>query len=260
MASFNGMLDSVRKNRPLVLQIANNVTANDCANATICAGGSPIMTTSDKEIEELVSKASAFVINIGTVNECIFKTMMDGAKAANDCGVPIILDPVGVNASEYRYKCVKKILKKTNVSVIKGNSAEIKFISEGDSKSVGLDSLEITSPEIVFKLGKKLGAIICSTGNTDAVSNGKETLVLSNGNEMMGLVSGTGCMLSSVVGCFVGALRPTVKSVSGAVTFFNVAGEKAMKKSNGPGTLKMNILDEMMSMKDSELDEKLRIA
>ncbi|MDD2316852.1 MAG: hydroxyethylthiazole kinase, partial [Desulfobacterales bacterium] len=61
-------LDRVRRNTPLIHHITNYVTVNDCANAVIALGGSPVMADDAGEVEEMVSMASALVLNIGTLN------------------------------------------------------------------------------------------------------------------------------------------------------------------------------------------------
>ena len=45
------MLDNVRKTSPLIQNITNYVTANDCANITLAWGGSPIMSDHEEEAE-----------------------------------------------------------------------------------------------------------------------------------------------------------------------------------------------------------------
>ncbi|MBR2093579.1 MAG: hydroxyethylthiazole kinase, partial [Candidatus Methanomethylophilaceae archaeon] len=55
------LIRTVRAKRPLVHHITNYVTVNDCANACICCGGSPVMADANEEMEEMASIASALV-------------------------------------------------------------------------------------------------------------------------------------------------------------------------------------------------------
>ncbi|MFS0762888.1 hydroxyethylthiazole kinase [Peribacillus sp. 1P06PB] len=51
----------VKERKPLVHQITNFVTVNDCANATLAIGGSPVMTSSPREVADMVKLADALV-------------------------------------------------------------------------------------------------------------------------------------------------------------------------------------------------------
>ena len=86
-------MDRVRCSRPLVHHITNYVTVNDCANITICAGGSPVMADQESDAADIASVSSCLVINMGTVNERTFASMLAAGKAANDNGVPVVFGP-----------------------------------------------------------------------------------------------------------------------------------------------------------------------
>ncbi len=258
MASAGGMLRTVREKRPLVCQITNNVTINDCANITLCAGGSPVMSDILADAIEMVGMASALVLNIGTVNDDTIEIMVSAGKVANDCSIPVILDPVGAGATGYRSRAAEGILRSVEVDVIKGNAGEIASLLGQKGKVRGVDSDASAEGNICTELAKKLNLIVGMSGETDYVSDGKNTHALSNGIPMMDMVSGTGCMLSSVVGCFVGANGVSADSVSSAISAFTVAGETA-KGYNGPGTFKAALLDSLYSLTPEELDGRRKV-
>ena len=258
MTSAGGMLRAVREKRPLVCQITNNVTINDCANITLCAGGSPVMSDCLADAIEMVGMASALVLNIGTVNDDTVEIMVSAGKVANDCNVPVILDPVGAGATGYRSRAAEGILKSVNVSVVKGNAGEIASLLGHRGKVRGVDSDASAEADMCTELAKKLDVIVGMSGETDYVSDGKKTYALSNGIPMMDVVSGTGCMLSSVVGCFVGANGVSADSVSAGISAFTVAGETA-KGYDGPGSFKTALLDSMYNLKPEELDKKRKV-
>ena len=62
-------LRNVRSTTPLVHCITNYVTVNDCANALLACGGSPIMSDEASEVCDITSICNALVINIGTLND-----------------------------------------------------------------------------------------------------------------------------------------------------------------------------------------------
>ena len=49
------MLENVRERHPLIHNITNYVTVNDCANMLLACGGSPIMSDDADEVEEITS-------------------------------------------------------------------------------------------------------------------------------------------------------------------------------------------------------------
>lgn len=245
---YIGILSKVNETKPLVLQITNTVTINDCANITICAGGSPVMSDAVKDASELASIASAVVLNIGTINEHTMDVMMAAGKSANDNNVPVILDPVGAGATKYRNNVIKKILSKIDVSVIKGNAGEICSLAGMDGKVKGVDSCTESNAEAAQRLAEKTGAVIGMTGPIDFVSDGKRTYKLMNGTPMMRCVSGTGCMVSSVTGCYVGANGASTESVAAAIALFSASGEIAKENCTGPGTFKAALFDALYNM------------
>ena len=63
------LVDRVRERTPLIHNITNYVTVNDCANILLACGGSPIMSDELQEVEEITSICGGLHINIGTLNQ-----------------------------------------------------------------------------------------------------------------------------------------------------------------------------------------------
>ena len=66
--ALKAALDEVRQSVPLVHCITNYVTVNDCANALLACGGSPIMSDEPLDVEDITSICGGLVLNIGTLN------------------------------------------------------------------------------------------------------------------------------------------------------------------------------------------------
>lgn len=257
------MMAKVRAKRPLVHHITNYVTVNDCANVCICAGGSPVMTDEVRDIPEMVALASAVVLNIGTLNERVLESMAVAGREANRNDVPVILDPVGVGATSYRTAAVRKLMETVEISVIKGNVGEIGVLSGLGGEVRGVDSVS-GSDDVeasVSSLAKRTGAVVAATGEADYVSDGKSLAVLRNGSTMLEKVSGTGCMVSSVAGCYAGACGASLESVSAAISVFNIASEKAMGSGKvfGPASFKTKLLDSLHGLSEEDVDESLKM-
>ncbi len=251
------LMEAVRKTVPLVHHITNYVTVNDCANICICAGGSPVMTDAREDIPDMVPISSAIVLNIGTLNARTVDSMILAADISNTHNIPIILDPVGAGATPYRTEVAEMLMSK-KPCVIKGNAGEIGVLSGLGGEVKGVDSVDSNdTAEACRSLAERTGSIVAATGKFDYVSDGKTTYRLANGVNLLGKVSGTGCMLSSVVGCYVGACGQSLESVISAITVFNIAAEKAEKRCNGPGTFKIALLDALESITNDDIDSNV---
>ncbi len=261
MSDYSDYMECVRKMKPLVHHITNYVTVNDCANICICSGGSPVMTDELKDLDDMVSISNAVVLNMGTLNERTVESMMHAGIAAKKKGVPVVFDAVGAGATAYRKNVAKLIIDRVKPDIVKGNEGEISFLSgiEGGVRGVDSASSNDNIGRDVKALAKKLGCIVASTGKTDYVSDGDVLYELSNGDDMEGNVSGTGCMVTSVIGSYVGANGAKAESVAIAISAFNIAAEHAAKNCRGPGSFKVALFDELFSLKLGELDSEIRI-
>lgn len=257
---INFALEKIKVKKPLVHHITNYVTVNDCANVVLAIGASPVMADEAKEVAQMVSFCGALVLNIGTGNERTLESMIIAGKAANTKNIPVILDPVGVGATPFRFQSVEKLLKNVNFSVIRGNMAEIKIIAGLEAKSAGVDSLENEdeSPRVAQLLAKTLGCVIAITGKVDSVSDGVNTYLLSNGHINLAKVTGTGCMTSSLIGSFLGAQNSALISAIGGIWSMSIAGEIAANKLddlNKMGSFKVYLMDEIGMMSTETLDK-----
>ena len=86
-------LENVRNDVPLVHCITNYVTVNDCANALLACGGSPIMSDEPNDVVDIQTICGGLVLNIGTLNEHTIAGMHAAAARATELGHPIVLDP-----------------------------------------------------------------------------------------------------------------------------------------------------------------------
>ncbi|MEW8993585.1 hydroxyethylthiazole kinase [Clostridium sp.] len=267
------ILDIAKKTNPLVHNITNYVAANDCANITLACGGSPIMADDPEEVEEITTLSNALVINLGTLNPRILEAMIKAGRRANKLNHPVILDPVGVGASSFRQKALKELLNTVNFQVIKGNISEMKTIGKKKTICKGVDASEIESItenniegaiSLAMQLSKDLGAIIAITGAIDIVSDKDLVYIVRNGHPSMRNITGTGCMLSSIIGVLIGANpdKPLDATVT-ALGIMGVCGEiaysKIVEKSQGSGSLKIHLIDCVSNVDYKILEEKIKI-
>lgn len=137
-------LEKVRKSNPLIHHITNYVTVNDCANITLQIGGLPVMADAIEEVAEMQQIANALVLNIGTLNSELVKSMIAAGQKANSLGHPVILDPVGAGATSMRTKKVNEILANVEVDIITGNLAEIGILVGLEATVRGVEAGEVS--------------------------------------------------------------------------------------------------------------------
>ena len=73
----------------------------------------------------MVGLAGALVLNVGTLSESWVEAMLIAGAAANERGVPVVLDPVGAGATSYRTETAKRLLGELDVTVLRGNAGEV---------------------------------------------------------------------------------------------------------------------------------------
>lgn len=239
------MLENVRKKSPLIHNITNYVTVNDCANITIACGAAPIMADDDGEVAEITGICAGLNINIGTLNSRTIKAMLIAGKTANKLKHPVVLDPVGVGVSKLRTDTAKKLLEEVKFAAIRGNISEIKtlaagvglaekgslaekeslaekrclaekgsFAEKGTLAPKGVDantSDKVTKENLATAVSfakdfsAKTGAVIAITGAIDIVADSNKAYCIYNGHPDMSSITGTGCQLSSLTAAFVTA-------------------------------------------------------
>lgn len=244
------IIENVYSKHPIVHNITNYVAATDCANITLTVGASPIMADEPMEVSEVTQIADGLVLNCGTISESRLNAMLISGKAAKEKGIPIVLDPVGVGISKFRTNAVHKIITEIKPDIIRLNASELKSICLNIKNMSGVDAVNIDSFDDTLKLAKKLStktnAIIGVSGITDIVTDGEKTAIISGGHEMMRKITGSGCMLSSVVGAFAAANSDNLfNAVSAAFGLYANCGRKAYRENIGIATYKSNFFDEM---------------
>lgn len=270
---FATILDNTRRIRPIIHCITNYVSAHDCANLLLACGASPIMADCIEEVEEITSHAQALVLNTGTLNEQKLASMIEAGKCANTLGIPVILDPVGVGASRFRKEAVKKLLDTIHFTVIRGNASEIETLSTFETVSYGIDTVptkgHTTSCVVPIRqaqyLSNQKDTIFVISGQTDWIIKQDTIYQVFNGHPCLTELTGTGCMLTSLIGAYCGA-HPDVplEATIAAVGVMGLCGELAHTKltqlQGGTGALHRLLLDEISLLTPKQLEGGLRYA
>lgn len=261
-------LKNIKINSPLVHCITNFVTVNDCANALLSVGASPIMAEDEDEMEDIISISNGLLLNIGTLNKKQIKSMHKATISATQKNIPIIFDPVGAGISKLRNNTTIDFLTNDyNITIIRGNMSEVKAVFslvkpdinlESKAKGVDVSVNDIITKEniqdnasIVKNIAKELNKVIVASGPIDIISDGIDTFIIENGDEIMTKITGSGCMLSAIIAGFNGANDALYSAITGSLVM-SLAGEIAsgnVKNNNlGTGSFRSLLIDELYKM------------
>ena len=262
----------VRETVPLVHCITNYVTVNDCANALLACGGSPIMSDEPEDVRDITSICGGLVLNIGTLNRRSLEGMDVAGARATELGHPIVLDPVGAGASALRTAAAAKILDAMGVTVVRGNMSEVKAVAGAASATRGVDANPddavtdenlATSCAFARELAAKLGCVVAITGAIDIVADAERSAAVRNGHPIMGKMTGAGCVLSAVSGAYaVANPDDTLVAEVAAIAGEGLAGEVAasrMGELDGNGSFRTYLLDAMYNLSPEQLAAGARV-
>lgn len=259
-------LEQLRCRAPLIHNITNYVTINDVANVLYACGGKPIMSDEPEDAAEVTAVCDGLNLNMGMLNQRKVPGMLAAGVKANALGHPVVLDPVGIGATEFRRKTAKKLLSNITFTAVRGNLSEIEFLIRGKGTERGVDS-DRPIPEqslddmvhFVKDGARSLNCIVAVTGTVDVVSDGKRCYLIRNGRREMRDITGTGCMLSGMTAAFLAA-NPDRKleAVAASVCTMGLAGEIAwgyMQEGDGNATYRNRIIDAIYQMNGETLEK-----
>jgi hydroxyethylthiazole kinase len=262
MISAGATLGAIRERKPLVHQITNYVVMNETANATLALGALPVMAHAGEEVEEMTRLASSLVLNIGTLSGHWVEAMLLAGGAATARRIPVVLDPVGAGATEYRTATARRILDLVDVTVLRGNAGEVATLIGADAEVRGVESIAagVNAAELAREAARRFGLVASVTGPVDHVSDGERVLTVTNGHPLLASVTGTGCMSSALTGCFLAA-KPDLplEAAAEALATFGVAAEDAAEGAQGPGTFHARLYDALYALDPAELDRRTGI-
>lgn len=259
------ILEKIRRTSPLIHNITNYVTVNDCANVLLGIGASPIMADDRDETADITSASSALVLNIGTLNRRTAESMLISGRKASELGIPVILDPVGAGASALRNQTVLSLLQQLKISIIRGNLSEMSFLAGMKSATKGVDASESDhcndSVSVAKTVANRYHCVAAVTGAVDVVSDGKRFVKIENGHPMLSSITGTGCMTSAMTGaCAAVAAEPLAAAVA-AITAMGIAGEIAYESAGrtGTGSFRVALMDALSRMDAATVEKRSRL-
>lgn len=252
---LSALLVKVQKLKPLVHNITNVVVTNFTANGLYALGASPVMAYAPEEVADMARIAGAVVLNIGTLSTEQVDAMIIAGLSANAHGVPVILDPVGAGATSFRSNSALRILRDVRVNLVRGNAAEIAHLV-GEAREIkGVDVGESGSDdgenvELALRAARELGTVVAVTGKEDVITDGVKCRIITGGDALLTQVTGTGCLLTSVLGAFAAVEGNILQAGTAGLAFYGAAASRAAERtaSLGPGSFQIAFLDELAKL------------
>lgn len=247
-------LERIRRDRPLVHCITNSVTVNFVANGLLALGASPVMAHAPEEVEEMVDNADGLVLNMGTPSPVTVQAMERAARRAARRGIPAVFDPVGVGATAFRTASAHTLMATGGVTAVRGNASEIRALQGAAGSSCGVDASHTVAEaaEGVVEAARRLGVVLCITGPTDRVSDGRRRFRVEEGDPMMARVTGMGCLATAVIAAFLTVDEDPAAAAAAALALFGWVGRKAAETAAGPGSFAVRFIDALHGLEPAE--------
>ncbi len=287
------MLGRVKDKSPLVHIIVGQVSANDCANVVLALGGRPITAECPLEVAQITANADVLAVSFTNITESRAEAIMISGHKALERGIKSVIDVVGVTCSDYRVRLAKRFIQECKPAVIKGNISEIRklaqlagismdkcfnlnhecdeagIINEKNIVNIGIDASvsdmkALESCDKRIKVGEMVrccaayyGAVVLATGVVDIISDGERIEYVEGGKPQMSRITGTGCMLNSIVATLLAVCgNEAGDNMSGKIDYVPLeaavyasrimkqCGEKA-DDTKGLGSYRVGLIDEI---------------
>lgn len=259
---INDIRRKTRCKKPIVHCITNPISINLCANGILAVGAKPIMAEHPLEVCEITRDSDALLLNLGNITDTRIQSIKMSAKTAQENNIPFIIDAVGVACSQLRRGFINELLKEFTPTVIKGNYSEIYALYDEKYESAGVDvDKNVTTKtisEISIRLANQYGTIILASGEIDVITDGKTVVNIYNGIPELAQVTGTGCLVGSLCGCFL-SVEKNINAVITACSVLGICGQLS-KTEKGNGSFLVSLMDNLSVLSDLQVEQLLRIA
>ena len=258
------LINDIRKKtvdkNPLIHCITNPISINQSANGVLAVGARPMMAEHPQEAE-ITQTADALVLNIANITDARMQSVNISAHTAQEHHIPFIIDAVGVSCSGLRRRFINDFLFSFKPTAIKGNYSEIFALYNDSYNSAGVDADEALSTKNVgrtaVKLAQQYSTMVLASGKTDIITDGKTVVYINNGVPQLAQVTGTGCLLGMLCGCYL-SVDKSIHSLITACAVLGISGELSQTEK-GNGTFLVNLMDNLSVLKDEQIEQLLKI-
>lgn len=259
--AINNIRRKIREKRPIIHCITNPISINQCANGVLAIGARPIMAEHPQEVCEITKSADALVLNLGNITDARVESIRISSKTAQENQIPFIIDTVGVACSELRRNFFNEILKEVTPTAIKGNYSEIYALYDEQYNSAGVDvDKALTTEEICeisVGLANRYNTVVLASGEIDIVTDGKTVAYCYNGTPQLAQITGTGCLLGALCGCFL-SVEKSINALVTACAVLGICGQIS-ETEKGNGSFLVNLMDNLTVLSDLQVEGFLNI-
>lgn len=132
--------NATKENSPLIHCITNPISIHGCANMILAVGARPMMAEHPLEVEDITRTAGALMLNLGNITDARMESMRRSVRVAMECGIPILLDLVGVTCSRIRMELARELIGFGQIQILKGNISELLAIAGQSFHGTGIDA------------------------------------------------------------------------------------------------------------------------
>ena len=257
---FWRLSETLRGSAPLVHNVTNLVVQNLTADAIAAVGGTQITLHIPEEAGDVAGISGALAVNAGTPDGQWLQCAREAIAAATESGKPWVLDPVAVGLTRHRTDIMLELLDR-GPTVLKANASEALALAGQAAGGHGADSRHGVGDAVAAATGlaRRHGCTVVVTGAEDLVTDGERCVRMGNGSPLMGRMIGSGCMLTSVLGCYLAVADAPFEAAQAALAHFTIAGEIASEQAEGPGTLKALLIDALYNFDRPRLVQRLAV-
>lgn len=250
LQNFESSLRRIRSNTPLIHCITNHVVMNWTANCLLAMGASPVMTHDLEDIPEIINHSRALLVNIGTLDSSLLKSMSFAMGHTKRKNITIVLDPVGAGATQYRTKEALALIQTHTPTVIRGNASEILALAGFNVQTRGVDSVNSSAEavEAAKKLAKQYQCVVSVSGAVDYTVSEDSVLECKHGHPIMTRVVGMGCAAGALIAAFCSVGASPLQATHEAMCLIGQVGECAQRESAGSGSFQVKFLDSLYSI------------
>lgn len=258
---INNIRRQTAEKNPLIHCITNPISINQCANGVLAVGARPTMAEHPQEVSEITQAADALVLNIANITDVRMQSIRISAATAQKNHIPFIIDAVGISGSQLRRDYINDFMNSFTPAAVKGNYSEIYALYNRAYTSAGVDADRSLTVETVsraaVKLAQKYGIMVLASGKTDIVTDGSTTVYINNGVPQLAGITGTGCLLGMLCGCYL-SVDQSINALVTACVVLGICGQLSLT-DKGNGSFFVNLMDNLSVLKDEQIEKLLDI-
>lgn len=260
-SDLSSALTALRERPPLVQCLTNIVVAQWTANVLLAVGAAPAMVDNPREAGPFAAITGGVLVNLGTPYQETASAMQLTVEAARAAGTPWVLDPVAAGGLGWRTELAHQLVAVAAPTILRGNASEVLAMVGGAGGS-GVDSTDApeSAVDAASALARAHAMVVAVSGPVDHLSDGDRLVRVGNGHRWMTQVTGVGCALGALMAGFAAVVADPLVAATAATAVLTVAAEGAARRSAGPGSFAVALLDELSALTPDALAERANLS